>query len=74
MLLALLERPGEDDNVHVGETEFESPQNVHEALGRLGGVVQVDEHEGKLGQAEWRGNGGLLYIVGMDRDLVAFYH
>jgi hypothetical protein len=65
MLLMLFERPGEND-VQVGETEVESPQNVvHEPLERLGGVAQSDGREGELEYAECSGN-GLLYIVGMD--------
>jgi hypothetical protein len=37
----------------IGETEVESGQKVvHETLERLGGVAQVEGHEGKLEQAE----------------------
>jgi hypothetical protein len=41
MLLVLLKRPGEkEDVVQVGETEAEFPQNVvHKTLERSGGVV-----------------------------------
>jgi hypothetical protein len=49
MLFVLHERPGEKEDVQVGETEVESPQNVvHETLERLGGVVQGERHEGEL--------------------------
>jgi hypothetical protein len=36
----------------------------------LGGVAQAEAQEEELEYAEWSGNGGLLYIVGMDRDLI----
>jgi hypothetical protein len=37
------------DVVHVDETEDESPQNaVHEALERLGGFTQAEEHDGEF--------------------------
>jgi hypothetical protein len=76
VLLVLLERPREDEDVvHVGEAEVESSQNVvHEALERLGGVSQAEGHEGELKKAEWSGDGGLLHIVGMDGDLVVRSH
>jgi hypothetical protein len=75
MLLVFLERPREDEDVQVGETEIETPQNVvHEALERLGGFAQTEEHEGELEYAEWSGNGHLLYIVGMDGDLIVCSH
>jgi hypothetical protein len=50
MLLVLLERPGEnEDVVQVGETEVGCPQNVvHETLERLVGAVQAEGHEGEL--------------------------
>jgi hypothetical protein len=49
VLLVLLQRPGEDEDVQVGQAEVESSQNVvHKALKRLGGVVQAEEHEGEL--------------------------
>jgi hypothetical protein len=66
VLLVLLKRPGEDENIQVGGTEVESSQNVHEALERLGGVAQAEGHERELEKAEWSGDGGLLCIVVMD--------
>jgi hypothetical protein len=57
------------DIVQVGDTEVESPQNVtQEALESLGGIAQTEGHEGKLG------NSGLLYVVGMDKDLIVGSH
>jgi hypothetical protein len=61
--------------VQVGETQVESPQNViHEALERLGGVVQKEGHEWELEEAERSCNNGLLDIIGMDGDLVIGSH
>jgi hypothetical protein len=40
----------------------------------LGGVPQAEVHEEKLEQAEWSGHCGLLYVVGMDRNLVVGSH
>jgi hypothetical protein len=40
----------------------------------LGGVAQAEGHEGKLEQAEWSGNCGLLYIVGMYGNLIVSSH
>jgi hypothetical protein len=76
VLLVLIERPGEnEDVVQVGEAEVESLQNViHKALKRLGSVVQAEGHEGELKRAECSGDGDLLYIVRMDGDLVVCSH
>jgi hypothetical protein len=76
MLLKLLDRPGKDEDViQVGKTEVESPQNfVHEALICLGGVAQAEGHEGKFEQAEWSGNGRLVYVVGLGGDFVVCSH
>jgi hypothetical protein len=61
--------------VQVRETEVESPQNVvYEALELLGGVAQTEGHEGKLEQAKWSGNRGILYVVGMYGNLVVSSH
>jgi hypothetical protein len=74
-LLVLRERPGEDEDVQVGEVEVESSQNVvHEALTHLGGVAQAEGHEGEIEKTEWSGDGGLLYIVRMDGGLVVRSH
>jgi hypothetical protein len=43
-------------------------------LERLGDVAQTEGHEGKLEQAEWSGDCGLLYVVGMDGNLVVGSH
>jgi hypothetical protein len=43
-------------------------------LERLGGVTQAEGHERELEMAEWRGDGGLLYNVRMDGDLVICSH
>jgi hypothetical protein len=50
MLLVLLVRPEEKEDVQVGEREVKSMQTVyHEALKYLGGVVaQAEEHEEEL--------------------------
>jgi hypothetical protein len=49
MLLVLLGRPRENEDVQVGETEVESLQNVvREELERLGRVVHAEGHEGEL--------------------------
>jgi hypothetical protein len=71
-----LERPVEDEDiVQVGEAEVKSSQNVvHEALKCLCGIAQAKGHEGELEKAEWSGNGRLLYIIRMDRDLVVHSH
>jgi hypothetical protein len=47
---------------------------VHEALKRLGGVVQAEGHEGELEYAERGSNGRDLYFVGMDGDLIVSCH
>jgi hypothetical protein len=45
MLLMLFGRQGKHENViHLGETEVEFSQDVHEALERLGGVSQAERH------------------------------
>jgi hypothetical protein len=75
MLFVLLERPGEGEDVQIGKTEVESPQNVvHEVLECLGGIVQGERREEELEYAEWGGNAGLLYIIKMDGDLIACCH
>jgi hypothetical protein len=72
MLLVLLKRQGDEDIIQVGETEFESSQNVvHEALERLGGVAQT---EGELENTECSGDGGFLYIVRMHGNFVVRSH
>jgi hypothetical protein len=43
-------------------------------LKRLGGIAQAEGHEEELEEAEWSGNGRLLYIVGLDGDLVVSSH
>jgi hypothetical protein len=43
-------------------------------LERLGGATQAEGYEGELSYAGWSGNGGLLYIVGMDGDLILCSH
>jgi hypothetical protein len=50
MLLVLLERPGEDEDVaQVGETEDKSPENFFiDALKCLGGVTKGGGHEGEF--------------------------
>jgi hypothetical protein len=45
-----------------------------EALECLGGVAQAAGHKGELEWAEWSGNVCLLYIVGMDGDLIVSSH
>jgi hypothetical protein len=76
VFLVLLERPGEDEDVvQVGEAEVESSQNVvHKALKHMGGVAQAEGHEGELEKAEWSGDGGLVYIIRMEGDLVVHCH
>jgi hypothetical protein len=49
MLFLPVEWSGEDKvDVQVGETEVESPQNVHKTLEILGGVAQAERDEGEL--------------------------
>jgi hypothetical protein len=43
-------------------------------LESVGGVAQAEGHEGELEKAKWSGDGRLLYIVGMDWDLVVGSH
>jgi hypothetical protein len=43
-------------------------------LESLGGVAQAKGHERELEKAKWSSDGRLLYIVGMDRDLVVGCH
>jgi hypothetical protein len=40
----------------------------------LGGVTQTEKHEWELEKAERSGNGRLLYVVGMDGNLVIGSH
>jgi hypothetical protein len=50
-------------------------QNViYEPLKRLGIFAHAEGHEGDLEEAEWSGNGGLLYIIGMDGNLIVCSH
>jgi hypothetical protein len=64
-----------EDVIQVGEAEVESSQNVFcEALEHLGGFAQAKGHEGELEKAKWSGSGSVLYIVGMDGDLVVCCH
>jgi hypothetical protein len=66
MSFVLLQRPGKNEDVQVGEIEVESLQNVvHGVLERLGGVAQAEGHEGELEKGELYSNGFLLYSVGM---------
>jgi hypothetical protein len=47
---------------------------VHEALECLGGFAQAEGNEVELEETEWGGNGGLLFIVGIDGDLIVSSH
>jgi hypothetical protein len=59
----------------VGEAEVESPRNVvHEALKRLGSVAHDGRYEAKLEESKSSGDGGSLYVAGMDGNLVEFPH
>jgi hypothetical protein len=72
----LFERPGEnEDIIQVGEVGVKFPQNhIHVALKRLGGIAQVEGHERELKEAKESGDGGLLYIIMVDGNLVVCPH